>query len=30
MMAITITVTCIKAGWPPRTYTANGLISSYH
>jgi hypothetical protein len=30
MMAITITVTCIKGGWPSRTYTANGLISSYH
>jgi prepilin-type N-terminal cleavage/methylation domain-containing protein len=30
MMAITITVTCTKGGWPSRTYTANGLISSYH
>jgi prepilin-type N-terminal cleavage/methylation domain-containing protein len=30
MMAITITVNCTKAGMPSRTYTANGLISSYH
>jgi prepilin-type N-terminal cleavage/methylation domain-containing protein len=30
MMAITITVNYSKAGMPSRTYTANGLISSYH
>jgi prepilin-type N-terminal cleavage/methylation domain-containing protein len=30
MMAITITVNCTKGGTPSRTYTANGLISSYH
>ncbi len=30
MMAITITVSYTKAGLPPRTFTANGLISSYH
>jgi prepilin-type N-terminal cleavage/methylation domain-containing protein len=30
MMAITITVNYTKPGLPARTYTANGLISSYH
>jgi prepilin-type N-terminal cleavage/methylation domain-containing protein len=30
MVAITITVNYSKAGMPFRTYTANGLISSYH
>lgn len=30
MAAIAITVTYTKDGWPPRTFTANGLISSYH
>jgi prepilin-type N-terminal cleavage/methylation domain-containing protein len=30
MMAVTITVSYSKAGMPFRTYTANGLISSYH
>ena len=30
LMAITIAVTYTKAGWPARTYTANGLMSSYH
>jgi type II secretory pathway pseudopilin PulG len=30
MVAITITVSYSKAGMPFRTYTANGLISSYH
>jgi len=30
MMGITITVTYTKAGLPPRSFTANGLISSYH
>ena len=30
LIAVTITVTYIKPGWPARTYTVNGLISSYH
>jgi prepilin-type N-terminal cleavage/methylation domain-containing protein len=30
MMAITITVSYTKAGLPARSFTANGLISSYH
>jgi hypothetical protein len=30
MMAIAITVTYTKAGIPARSYTANGLITSYH
>jgi hypothetical protein len=30
MMAITITVAYTKAGLPARSFTANGLISSYH
>lgn len=30
MMAISITVTYTKAGLPARSFTANGLISSYH
>ncbi len=30
MMAITITVTYTKDGLPTRSFTANGLISSYH
>jgi len=30
MMAITIAVNYTKPGMPSRTYTANGLISSYH
>ena len=30
MMAITITVSYTKAGMPKRSFTANGLISSYH
>jgi len=30
MKAITITVTYTKAGLPARSFTANGLISSYH
>jgi hypothetical protein len=30
LMAITVAVTYTKAGWPGRTYTADGLISSYH
>jgi prepilin-type N-terminal cleavage/methylation domain-containing protein len=30
MIAVTITVAYVKPGWPARTYTVNGLISSYH
>lgn len=30
MMAITITISYTKAGLPARSFTANGLISSYH
>lgn len=30
MMGITITVSYTKAGLPARTFSANGLISSYH
>jgi len=30
MMGITITVSYTKAGLPARSFTANGLISSYH
>jgi len=30
MMAISITVSYTKAGLPARSFTANGLISSYH
>jgi prepilin-type N-terminal cleavage/methylation domain-containing protein len=30
LIAVTITVSYIKPGWPARTYTVNGLISSYH
>jgi prepilin-type N-terminal cleavage/methylation domain-containing protein len=30
LIAVTITVSYVKAGWPARTYTVNGLISSYH
>jgi len=30
MMAITITVSYTKPGMPTRSFTANGLISSYH
>ena len=30
MMAITITVSYTKAGMPARSFSANGLISSYH
>jgi len=30
MMAMTITVTYTKAGLPARSFSANGLISSYH
>lgn len=30
LIGITIAVTYIKPGWPPRTYSVNGLVSSYH
>ncbi len=30
LIAVTITVSYIKPGWPARAYTVNGLISSYH
>lgn len=30
MMGISVTVSYTKAGMPPRSYTANGLMSSYH
>ena len=30
LIAVTISVSYTKAGWPARTYTVNGLISSYH
>jgi len=30
LIAVTITLAYTKPGWPARTYTVNGLISSYH
>jgi hypothetical protein len=30
LIAVTITVAYTKPGWPARSYTVNGLISSYH
>jgi len=30
MMAVSISVSYTKDGLPPRTYTVNGLISSYN
>jgi prepilin-type N-terminal cleavage/methylation domain-containing protein len=30
LIAVTISVTYVKPGWPARTYSVNGLISSYH
>jgi type IV pilus modification protein PilV len=30
LIAVTIAVTYTKPGWPARTYTVNGLVSSYH
>jgi prepilin-type N-terminal cleavage/methylation domain-containing protein len=30
LIAVTISVSYLKPGWPARTYTVNGLISSYH
>jgi prepilin-type N-terminal cleavage/methylation domain-containing protein len=30
LIAVTVSITYIKPGWPARTYSVNGLISSYH
>jgi type II secretory pathway pseudopilin PulG len=30
LIAVTVAVSYTKAGWPARTYSVNGLISSYH
>jgi type II secretory pathway pseudopilin PulG len=30
LIAVTISISYTKAGWPARTYIVNGLISSYH
>lgn len=30
LIAVTISISYTKAGWPAHTYTVNGLISSYH
>jgi len=30
LIAVTISVAYQKPGWPARTYTVNGLVSSYH
>lgn len=30
LIAVTVAVTYTKPGWPARTYSVNGLISSYH
>jgi prepilin-type N-terminal cleavage/methylation domain-containing protein len=30
LIAVTIAVSYQKPGWPARTYTVNGLVSSYH
>jgi hypothetical protein len=30
LIAVTISVSYTKAGWPARTYNVNSLISSYH
>jgi prepilin-type N-terminal cleavage/methylation domain-containing protein len=30
LIGVTIAVSYVKPGWPARTYTVNGLISSYH
>jgi prepilin-type N-terminal cleavage/methylation domain-containing protein len=30
LIAVTVAVSYTKPGWPARTYTVNGLISSYH
>lgn len=30
LIAVTVAVTYQKPGWPPRTYSVNGLVSSYH
>jgi hypothetical protein len=30
LIAVTVSVSYTKPGWPARTYSVNGLISSYH
>jgi prepilin-type N-terminal cleavage/methylation domain-containing protein len=30
LIAVAVTISYIKPGWPARTYTVNSLISSYH
>ena len=30
LIAVTVSITYVKPGWPARTYSVNGLISSYH
>lgn len=30
LIGVTITVSYTKTGWPARSYTVNGLVSSYH
>ena len=30
LIAVTIAISYQKTGWPARTYTVNGLVSSYH
>ena len=30
LIAVTVSLSYTKAGWPARTYSVNGLISSYH
>ena len=30
LVAVTVSLSYTKAGWPARTYSVNGLISSYH
>jgi prepilin-type N-terminal cleavage/methylation domain-containing protein len=30
LVGVTVAVSYTKPGWPPRTYSVNGLVSSYH
>jgi hypothetical protein len=30
LIAVTVSLSYTKPGWPARTYSVNGLISSYH
>jgi len=30
LIAVTVSITYVKTGWPARTYSVNALISSYH